>query len=116
MSYRQITIQRELLRHVTYPVPCLASGSLQVETDNARLTFARLQQSAEHFKCSGLARPVWTEQAKDFASSDGERNMVGSGECSETFRETFGLNHRITIFLDHAHVFRHDRLALRNAP
>src|ERR1700745_2901434 len=116
MSYSQITIQRKFLRHVTYPVPCLAPDSLQVETANARLTFARLQQSAEHFKCRGLASPVGTEQAEDFASPDGERDMVGSGKCSETFGETFRLYHRITIFFDHAHIFRHDRFTLRNAP
>src|ERR1700758_895723 len=114
MSYSQITIQRKFLRHITYPVPCLAPGSLQVETANAGLTFARLQQSAEHFKCSGLAGRIWTEQAEDFASLDGDPDMVGSGECSETFGETFRLNRRIPIFLERAHIFRHDRFALRN--
>jgi hypothetical protein len=60
---------------------------------NAGSSRARAYQAAQYFQGGGFAGGVGSQQGKELASANGERNIVYGDEVTELFRDVVKLQH-----------------------
>ena len=87
-------VQRELLRHITELRARGIAGGSEVHPADAQHPRARGEQSAEHAKRGGLARPVRPEQPEDLAPRDVEAHPIDGREAPEALDQIGHLDDR----------------------
>jgi len=83
----QIGVQTEFLRDVPDATANRFGMMHDIESEHVRRAARRMQETQEHFHRRRLARPVRSEETKNLAARDGERNMIDRGELAELARQ-----------------------------
>ncbi len=89
LFHRQIGIKREFLAHISnfrFDTGLLPQN---VETGHSACPRSRRQEAGQHADGGCFARPVGTEEAKDFAGAHVKADPVHSGETAEAFGQPF---------------------------
>ncbi len=92
LSYREIFIQGERLRHVTDGAAHLIAFTLDVEAGDRSTARGRLGEPAEHLDRRRLAAPVRTEESVYFPARDLQREIVHRDSRAEAFGEVASLD------------------------
>src|SRR5712671_1990744 len=94
-EYRELSIERQALRHVTNLLADMCSIPQKVEPEHMPTPSVRLQDPGEYAKCGGFAAAIRTDKAADLARPLSQCHTCDRGGTDVAFRDVLDGHQRL---------------------